>query len=157
MPHDKDPRAFTLVEEEEEDDVSSSCESEFVIPRATAFHLCVDVFEIKNATKHPVMICPDAAETFLRFLADLIEMEVISSLSHKFTQREGHKAVAQGVSVVLLLALSHSSIHTNPQNGTANFDIFSCKMFDSEPVINAISYLFKRGGTVGSFSNLRIS
>ncbi len=43
-----------------------------------------------------------------------------------------HKYQPQGVSVVLLIAESHMSVHTWPENGYAAVDFFSCRI-DVDP------------------------
>ncbi len=43
-----------------------------------------------------------------------------------------------GISGIVLIAESHISIHTFPVHGHINIDIFSCKEFDAEAVIDAM-------------------
>jgi S-adenosylmethionine decarboxylase len=43
-----------------------------------------------------------------------------------------------GISGIVLIAESHISIHTFPVHGHINIDIFSCKEFDAEAMIDAM-------------------
>jgi S-adenosylmethionine decarboxylase len=47
----------------------------------------------------------------------------------------GSKPEDWGISGFVLIAESHISIHTFPERGYVNIDVFSCKDFDSEQVI----------------------
>ena len=47
---------------------------------------------------------------------------------------KSHKFEPQGVTAVALLAESHISIHTWPENGTAVCDIFTCGVSDTDLV-----------------------
>jgi S-adenosylmethionine decarboxylase len=63
----------------------------------------------------------DDADRCAALLADTARAagaEVVGSVRHHFAP--------QGVSVVLLLAESHISIHTFPEHGAAFVDIFTC-------------------------------
>ena len=67
----------------------------------------------------------------------------------------GSKPEDWGISGFVLIAESHISIHTFPERGYVNIDVFSCKGFDSEWVLKDIqlkfeltevsSYLLERG------------
>ena len=67
----------------------------------------------------------------------------------------GTKPEDWGISGFVLIAESHISIHTFPERGYVNIDVFSCKDFDSEQVIKDLqarleltklrSYLLNRG------------
>ncbi|MBE0415354.1 MAG: S-adenosylmethionine decarboxylase [Dehalococcoidia bacterium] len=46
----------------------------------------------------------------------------------------GSKPEDWGISGFVLIAESHISIHTFPERGLVNIDVFSCKDFDSEQV-----------------------
>ena len=67
----------------------------------------------------------------------------------------GSKPEDWGISGFVLIAESHISIHTFPEKGYVNIDVFSCKEFDSEQAIKDFqasfelaelkSYLLNRG------------
>jgi len=67
----------------------------------------------------------------------------------------GSKPEDWGISGFVLIAESHISIHTFPERGYVNIDVFSCKDFDSEQAIKDLqarfeltklrSYLLNRG------------
>lgn len=49
-----------------------------------------------------------------------------------------HKFDPQGVSLVLLLAESHLSVHTWPEAGECYVDVFTCGTVDPYPILDAI-------------------
>ena len=55
----------------------------------------------------------------------------------------GSKPEDWGISGFVLIAESHISIHTFPERGYVNIDIFSCKDFDSEQAIKDLQAKFK--------------
>ncbi len=55
----------------------------------------------------------------------------------------GTKPEDWGVSGFVLIAESHISIHTFPERGYVNVDIFSCKLFDAQ---KAVAYIQKHFG-----------
>lgn len=57
-------------------------------------------------------------------VALLCEATILNTVSHKFEP--------QGVTSILLLAESHISIHTWPQDGKAAADIYTCSSVDPE-------------------------
>jgi S-adenosylmethionine decarboxylase len=48
-----------------------------------------------------------------------------------------------GISGFILIAESHIAIHTFPDKGFCSFDVFSCKSFDIEKVIDVITKTFE--------------
>ena len=50
-----------------------------------------------------------------------------------------HKFAPYGVTVVLLLAESHASIHTYPEHGAYMADVFTCGDVDPMPAVDAIA------------------
>lgn len=54
-------------------------------------------------------------------------------LADRFHQFEPH-----GVTGILLLAESHVSIHTWPEEGLATLDVFTCGTMDAEGIIEAV-------------------
>lgn len=54
----------------------------------------------------------------------------------------GVKPEDWGVSGVVLIAESHISIHTFPEKGYINIDVFSCKYFDPELAVDHMKDVF---------------
>ena len=50
-----------------------------------------------------------------------------------------------GVSGFVIIAESHISVHTFPDRGYVNIDVFSCKEFDAEKALAEIPALFAMG------------
>ena len=63
----------------------------------------------------------DKVKQVKKFLVETVKESNLSYLSDKFHQFEPH-----GVTGVILLAESHISIHTWPEDGFAAIDIFTC-------------------------------
>ncbi|MCL4458566.1 MAG: adenosylmethionine decarboxylase [Chloroflexi bacterium] len=55
---------------------------------------------------------------------------------------EGTRVEDGGISGFVLIAESHISIHTFPERHLVNMDVFSCKEFDPEKMINYIQGKF---------------
>lgn len=68
----------------------------------------------------------------LEFLLQLLTDAAIVSEA-TILDRSYHKFQPQGVTIILLLAESHISIHTVPEKGEAYADVFTCSEID--PVI----------------------
>lgn len=68
----------------------------------------------------------DDEESVLECARRAAEAAGLSPLGHA-----AHTFAPHGVTVVLLLAESHASIHTWPERGTAMLDVFSCKSRES--------------------------
>jgi len=60
---------------------------------------------------------------------------------HVYTYH-GPKAEDWGVSGFVLIAESHISVHTFPERGYINIDVFSCKEFDAEKAVQGIQEFF---------------
>ena len=58
-----------------------------------------------------------------------------------------------GVSGFVIIAESHISVHTFPDRGHVNVDIFSCKEFDAERAREEIATC-AISGSVGTFANI---
>lgn len=58
-----------------------------------------------------------------------------------------------GVTGVVILTTSHGSIHTWPLQGEVSFDLFSCKDFDADKVLDFLAERFLlSGGVVRNFT-----
>ena len=54
----------------------------------------------------------------------------------------GQKAEDWGVSGFVVIAESHISVHTFPERGYINVDIFSCREFDTDPAVEEVVRAF---------------
>ncbi len=70
-----------------------------------------------------------------------ILFEATNEMGATFIMTQSHKFDPQGVTAVTLLAESHISIHTWPENGTAVCDVFTCG--NANPKVGAI-YMGKK-------------
>ena len=68
----------------------------------------------------------------LKFLLDLLVDSAILC-GATILQKSYHKFRPQGVTILLLLAESHISIHTVPEKGEAYVDVFTCS--ETDPII----------------------
>ncbi len=70
-------------------------------------------------------------------LPDVIDMHKITA-PYTFIYRPQHNPAEWGISGFVIIAESHISIHTFPDNGHAFVDIFSCRQFDIHKAMNYI-------------------
>ena len=77
---------------------------------------------------------------FLRDYPDKIGMTKVAP-PQVYTYR-GQKPGDWGLSGFVLIAESHITIHTFPERGYVNIDIFSCKEFDAESSLLVVKRLF---------------
>ena len=77
---------------------------------------------------------------FLRDYPNKIGMTKVAP-PQVYTYR-GQKPGDWGLSGFVLIAESHITIHTFPERGYVNIDIFSCKEFDAEASLTAVRRLF---------------
>ena len=77
---------------------------------------------------------------FLRDYPDKIGMTRVAP-PQVYTYR-GQKPRDWGLSGFVLIAESHITIHTFPERGYVNIDIFSCKEFDAEASLTVVKRLF---------------
>ncbi len=85
--------------------------------------------------------CPEALLDDLDFVKES-ETEACRLAKAKFLNIATHKFEPQGVTAVVLLAESHLSIHTWPEEGYAGIDIFTCA--DHLTPGRACEYLIER-------------
>lgn len=64
------------------------------------------------------------------------------SAPHVF-RYEGPKPEDWGISGFVIIAESHIAIHTFVERGLVNIDVFSCKSFDAQPVIEFFRERFR--------------
>ena len=77
---------------------------------------------------------------FLRDYPDRIGMTKISP-PQVYTYR-GQKPGDWGLSGFVLIAESHITVHTFPERGYLNVDIFSCMQFDAAAALHAVKRMF---------------
>lgn len=97
-------------------------------------HAVADVSGVDAATLDNVMFLQAALVVECQ-AHGLIVLHVVS-----------HEFEPQGVSVVVLLAESHASVHTWPELGEAYVDVFSCG--DADPVAVVSAIVRRLGGVV---------
>ena len=85
------------------------------VHQASGTHLLADFYGVAQDK----LCCADSIGLLLQKSAEAAGAEVLFSHFHSF-------GTGQGVTGVLLLAESHISIHTWPENGFAAADIFMC-------------------------------
>ena len=78
--------------------------------------------------------------TFLLRVPSNIDMNVISE--PKVHRYRGSNPLDWGLSGFVLIAESHISVHTFPERNHINIDVFSCKKFDVDKVIEDAMNLF---------------
>ncbi len=83
---------------------------------------------------------PETVRTFLDEFPDRIRMTKITPPA-VYTYR-GPTPEDWGVSGFVIIAESHISVHTFPDRGYVNIDVFSCKEFDSEQALSEVRELF---------------
>ena len=89
-------------------------------------HLALDAYGVDEK----VLADEKLVESFLERCPDNIGMTKIT-VPQAYNYR-GKKPKDWGVSGFVLIAESHISVHTFPERGYLNVDIFSCKDFDIE-------------------------
>ncbi|MGC8880736.1 MAG: adenosylmethionine decarboxylase [Minisyncoccia bacterium] len=67
---------------------------------------------------------------------------VLPTTIYKFPQHKKSLNTASGLTAFCIVAESHLSIHTWPENNYFAFDLFSCRNFDEKKVISIIKNSF---------------
>ena len=83
---------------------------------------------------------PDYVRRFLDSFPDAVQMTKITA-PNVLTYR-GPTPEDWGVSGFVIIAESHISVHTFPDRGHINIDVFSCKAFDTERVLDEVRQVF---------------
>jgi len=85
-----------------------------------------------------------ADENVVRVILDQVpEMMGMTKITQPFVLRyTGSKPEDWGVSGFVMIAESHISMHTFPERRLVWADVFSCKDFDAQPVIDEIKKRF---------------
>jgi S-adenosylmethionine decarboxylase len=103
-------------------------------------HLTV---RISNVERQSVLNDSDAVSNFLVSLVDRVGMRILAGPMVGIEEGVPEK---RGLSSVIILYESHAAIHTYPELGEAFVDLFSCKRFSVETVLDTLESYF------GSFS-----
>lgn len=93
---------------------------------SAGIHVLLDLYELPGDTD-----CKALA--VLTRAASIAQLTILGTLQHKFKP--------QGISILLLLAESHLSIHTWPEKRYASVDIYSCD--GDHPVEDAVEYILR--------------
>ena len=104
--------------------------------RTARLHLIVDGF----GGDPRALRDPDLVQAFLDTYPDEIHMTKIAP-SQVYTYR-GKRPEDWGLSGFVLIAESHISVHTFPDRGHVNIDIFSCKPFDGDGAVEFVKDTF---------------
>lgn len=98
------------------------------------FHIIIDVHNIANSTLTDKV----GLEKFLSELPSQIGMHILSGpvVTHGIPQNPG-------LSGFVLIDYSHISVHTFSQTKQALIDIFSCKKYDQNTVVQSVLDYFQ--------------
>ena len=99
-------------------------------------HLAIDGLGAKADILQDV----DLVQRFLNEYPDAIGMTKVAP-PQVYTYH-GKVPEDWGISGFVIIAESHISVHTFPDRGYINIDVFSCKEFDIEPSIKSIKEFF---------------
>ena len=99
-------------------------------------HLIID----SEGTRSPSVL--DSVEYIYRFLEEIPKLTGMEVLIPPHVVR-CHDHGNEGVTGVVVITTSHSSIHTWPNSGVIKFDLYSCKDFDAEFIIGEFKRRFK--------------
>ncbi len=91
-------------------------------------HITLDVRGLQQAH-----LQPEYVKKLLTNAVRLTGAKIVGDVEHRFQP--------QGYSLVLLLAESHASAHTWPEENGIMFDIFTCGTLEPEPFIKHITSL----------------
>ncbi len=86
------------------------------------------------------LVDPDFVYRFLDRYPDSIGMTKISDPA--VCSYNAPRVEDWGVSGFVIIAESHISVHTFPERGHVNIDVFSCKPFDTEMAVQEIKETF---------------
>lgn len=89
-------------------------------------HILLDIVNIKKNINNLQGIL-----TIFHFICRNYKYNIIHEKSHLFKP--------QGLSIIFLLAESHMSIHTYPENNAISFDLYTCREYDDDSIYLQIS------------------
>jgi S-adenosylmethionine decarboxylase proenzyme len=92
-------------------------------------HLIIDV--IVKDIKNPNLCSENIIEEYLDECIKISDMEEVASMLYKFEPNDN----LNGITSIRALSTSHISIHTWPENNYISIDLFSCKYFNVDNII----------------------
>lgn len=100
-------------------------------------HLILDLKDCKNIEKL-------SNEEYIKsFLLELVKISKMKAITRPNVLYYEHKEKEEsGITGFIIIADSHISIHTYPFKKSLYFDLFSCKRFNSQKVINYVQETF---------------
>jgi len=104
-------------------------------------HLMLDLSGCRSNLNEPMQI-----KKFLEEIVDKIEMTPIMP-AQIYLYPSHAKPEEWGVSGLQMIAESHISVHTYPENGWLFGDVFSCKSFDTERALLLFTKFFEPSHT----------
>lgn len=99
-------------------------------------HLTLRIGEIEKPT---LLKSERTIFDFLKILVNRIGMRILAG---PLVGHENGDKLKEGCSGIILLYESHAAIHTYPNQKEAFIDIFSCKDFEKQAVLEVISETF---------------
>ncbi len=105
----------------------------------TWYHLLLDFYGCADDSLNDESLLK---EVFSR-LSKLMDLQIIAGpVIVRYIGREGSPS-GEGLSGFMVVAESHVSIHTDIRTSYASIDVYSCKKFDQDSVINYLLEVFK--------------
>ena len=101
-------------------------------------HLILDLKCCENMEK---LLDTSFIESFLLELVRISEMKAITK--PKVLYYEHEKKEESGVTGFVIISDSHISIHTYPAKKALYLDLFSCKQFDADKIVNYVKETFE--------------
>lgn len=106
-----------------------------VIKMKLGKHLTLDCFGCEGLDNEEIV------KEFLEELPSKINMNKVSKV--KIVNYKHEDEEKSGITGFVLIAESHISIHTYPKKSYMGVDVFSCKDFDENKVVNYVKEKFK--------------
>lgn len=78
-------------------------------------------------------------ESWVREAALLFDMTILSVTGYDLANAQGQDP---GISVLALIAESHISVHTWPERGIITVDVYSCRGFDADRLVEGFRRTF---------------
>ena len=88
------------------------------------------ICDIKEVTNLELLDNPDKITEILNKICKEYDFKILNKLEHIFTP--------QGFTIIYLLAESHISIHTFPENNYFAFDIYTCREYENNSIYEEI-------------------
>ena len=111
----------------------------------TGLHL---IFQATGCNRQKINDEKHISQTLLSLLTEI----KMTRVGGPYTVRIGDQPDKSGITSVVLMSESHASIHTWPEFGYFEMDIYSCKTFDVDKALEVI----KKAFDVKQFENLQV-